>query len=183
MHKLGVILEERENAFSYPDIWAVEQTSGPNRLVIAPSSDHVGLLLELARTWKGEYGLVYVLLASRVGNNTGRYEAPEPLQQADLEGFLTRHGGFLESDGRHHLWITSAQDEGRLVYDQHNVIYAYGNLARYREIVEGRGLTQSAVRFPSPHTHSFHDENNAAERELLRHWDWRQQPLYDRDEY
>jgi len=183
MYKLGTITDNEQVPFSYPNVWAAERTSGPVRLVIGPTRGHIGLMRELATCWSPGYSLLYVLLVSRLGNEPGRYQCPDPLFLVELDGFLETYGTFLESDGRHHLWIGSLTNEGTLVYDRHNVIYAYGPLDSYRRILDRRGLGEvPEVRFPAPHTHEYNEQNDAWEDRLMNHWVWRKFPLQDNDD-
>src|SRR5262245_2202403 len=101
--------------YVHPDIWAREvPSSGGERLIIAPSRDHVGLMLRLAQLWLGEYYLLYVLVVSRCDAQPGRYQSPGPVDYDGLDDFLRRYAAFLSSDGRHHLWIGSPENEGTL---------------------------------------------------------------------
>lgn len=181
--KFGALRGDEDVPYAYPDVWERARTTGPDRLVVAPSRDHVGWLLRLARTWPGEFGLLYVLLVSRTDREPGRYQAPRPLDFAELEAFLAEFGPFLSTDGRHHLWIASTRTDGLLVYDQHDVIYAYGPLDDYVGILRDAGLREGPVRFPAPHTHHYHAENDAAEAALLSRWEWIRTPLRPGDEW
>ena len=183
MYKFGVIKDGEEVSFSYPNIWAVERTAGPDRLVIAPDGGHLDLMFELAACWSPGYGVLYVLLFPRVGNESGRYQCPEPLFSVELKGFIATYRTFLETDGRHHLWIGSLNNEGTLVYDHHNVVYAYGPIEAYRRVLEARGLKQvPEVRFPSPHVHRYHVENDEWEASIMTRWAWRKTPLQENDD-
>jgi len=65
-------------SYVYPNVWAVGKTAGPERLVIAPSFDQVGLMIELSRILPEPFGILYVLLVSRCGNEPSRYQSPYP---------------------------------------------------------------------------------------------------------
>jgi hypothetical protein len=169
--------------FHYDDIYDIEKTTGGSRLVIAPAAGHDVLLGELAEVIRGPYYLLYVLLVSRLGREEGRYQSPEPMSLADLRLFLTAYGPFLASDGRHHFWIGAPDNSGLLVYDQHDVIYAYGALEEFERLLLGKGFTRREVRFPAPHTHHYHPENDAAEDRLFAALEWTRFPLQDQDEW
>ena len=69
-----------------------------------------------------------------------------------------------------------------LIYDRHNVIYAYGPLNAWRDALAANGFTEAAdVRFPSPHSHHYHQSLDAEEQRLFNHWDWHQTPLKESD--
>ena len=87
MHKLGILTNDgTDAAFHHQDLWEVEATTGPSRIVIAPSRNHVDLLLELSSSWKGLRTILYILLTSRCDNKLGRYESPA-ITQAQLSHF------------------------------------------------------------------------------------------------
>ena len=70
-----------------------------------------------------------------------------------------------------------------LVYDRHNVIYAYGPLERFIAALESEGLTESKeVRFPVPHAHHYHAEFDVDERSVLKNEEWTLSPLHPGDE-
>lgn len=182
--KLGSIAPDgTETPFRYANVYDLQRTTGPLRLVIAPEANHTGLLLALASCWHGPYGLLYVLLVSRTARLPGRYESPGVLSQPELVSFFAEHAAFLETDGRHAFWVDSPEGEGTLVYDQHNVLYAYGPIEAYETILLEQGFTRAPVRFPSPHTHHYHPENDASEERLLGQWEWRYSPLQEDDDY
>ncbi|HEY0604736.1 MAG TPA: hypothetical protein VGD58_17590 [Herpetosiphonaceae bacterium] len=93
--------------YIYPNIWEIEQTTGPQRLVIAPAAGHVDLLIELARLLPEPFGVLYILAVPRGGSEPGRYQNAQPCDRDDLEAFLRRFETFFESDARHHLWLFS----------------------------------------------------------------------------
>jgi len=184
MHKLGVLLKTDEDfddevPHHYENLFAREKTSGPERLIIAPSTDHIRILLDLAAAWESNYWLLYVLLNSWIGNEPGRYQSPWPLDYEEVQKFLGEFGNYLASDARHHFWIGSTQQKALLVYDRHDVIYAYGPLDAYEARLVQRGLRIGQVRFPAPHSHCFNAENNEFERKILFCWNWIQSPLKD----
>ena len=80
---------------------------------------------------KGPFGVLYVLLVSRLDRQPGRYQTPQPLSYDELELFLYEHQGYFECDGRHHLWVSSMSGEGQFIYDNHNFIYAYDDINSY----------------------------------------------------
>jgi len=169
-------------SYVYPNVWAVEKTTGPERLVIAPSLDQVGLMIELSRILPEPFGILYVLLVSRCGNEPSRYQSPYPCARDEMESFVGHFQEYFESDGRHHIWITSLPESATLVYDNHNVLYAYGPLERYQKILSRSGLNEGSVRFPVPHTHNYNAEFDDHEKKVLAHWDWRRYPLVAGDD-
>jgi hypothetical protein len=184
LYKLGTLDERGSDVeFRYGNLYDIEKTTGGSRLVIAPADGHDVLLGDLVELVDGPYHLLYVLLVSRLGRDEGRYQSPEQLSLADVCLFLKEHGHFLARDGRHHFWIGAADRSGLLVYDQHNVIYAYGPLAAFEGLLRRKGFHREEVRFPGPHTHHYHPENDAAEDRLFAAWEWIQFPLEEQDEW
>jgi hypothetical protein len=176
LYKLGKVPDSlsdelSDEYFEYPNIWAKEKTSGPDRLVIAPRSDYVQLLGKLAESTAPPFLLLYVLAIPRGGSEPGRYQSNYSFSLPQLQHFLSDYSEFLENDARHNLWIRS--DDGMLVYDRHNVIYAYGPLERFVAVLESSGLTESTeVRFPSPHAHHYNPEFDADEKRILHDEEW-----------
>ena len=90
---------------------------------------------------------------------------------------------FLEGDGRHHLWISSPHTHDLLIYDQHDVIFAYGSIDRFEKVLDQRDFRREEFWFPSPHTHSFPPSNVNSEDELMQYFDWQFFALQDGDEW
>jgi hypothetical protein len=127
--------------------------------------------------------LLYVLVVTRDHSKPGRYQSPEPVSKQDLFEFLNRFEKFLESDGRHHLWVKSIGGPDLLVYDRHNVIYAYGSLDKFKRILTTAGLAETtSIKIPDPHVHYYNQEYDADCRTLLKYWNWQHFPLGENDE-
>ena len=173
-----------EISFSYGDCFFRQPTSSGSRLTIGPALSHVDTLFALAATWPTQhYYVLYVLLISHSGAQPGRYQSPLIESLEDLLLFLATYERFFESDGRHHVWVASAHNEGTLVYDQHDIIFAYGDLPTYETVLRQRGFTQGDFWFPCPHCHSYPSEHIVDEEELLAHFPWQFSPLQPGDEY
>jgi hypothetical protein len=173
-----------EVAFSYGNCFFRQPLSPGARLTIGPAALHVDTLVALAATWPTQqYYVLYVLLISHSGARHGRYQSPLIESFADLQAFLGIHQRFFEADGRHHVWIASANNEGTLVYDQHNVIFAYGDLPRYEVVLCERGFSEREFWFPCPHCHSYPSTHAADEEKLLAHFPWQFSPLQPGDVY
>lgn len=181
-YKFGWIPNE-ERRYEYPDNFAFERTSGPESLVIAPSANHISILIDLLHLMSEPLGTLYVLVVPRGGSKAGRYQTANPVSKEQAEDLLTSFKEYFENDGRHNIWVASMSGSHQLVYDRHNVIYAYGPLPEYENVLLGRGLRKvEFVRFPSPHTHNYHAAFDQDERNLLRHWRWKRSPLHESDE-
>jgi hypothetical protein len=166
----------------YPDAWDLQRTTGPDRLVLAPAERQIDLILDLLRSLPAPFGVLYVLVTSRLGNTTARRQTPTPMQLRDAAGFLREFEEFFERDGRHHVWVTSLSSQSTIVYDNHNIVYAYGPLEHFVGRAEARGLTRRAVEIPAPHHHCFNPEYDDAEAALLECFDWIEFPLQPGDD-
>jgi hypothetical protein len=175
--------QENEIIHDYGKIYEVEETTGSERLKIAASNDQIGLLISLLDNLNPPYFILYVLVVSRLRNEHGRYQSPLLETKQEVVDFLLDFKEYLETDARHHLWIGAMDNNGTLVYDQHNVIYAYGPLNAFKQTLLKLDFTEEEFSFPAPHCHHFHDSNDAFEQELLSYWDWYLFPLEDNDVY
>ena len=181
--KLGSGDLEHSVPFAFSDVWTHETVKGVDRLRIGPSKNYVELLLTLANLWQDWCRILYVLLVPRLcKRDPGRYEAPDCLSMEEVERFCRRFKHYLEGDARHHLWISSANDAGLLVYDRHQWIYAYGDLASYLDVLKELGYVEGSTKLPSPHTHHYNAAFDAEEDELIAYWDWIKKPLQPEDE-
>jgi hypothetical protein len=175
---------EEPQRFEYPNVWSREIITGSERLVIAPSNDHVSLMIELLGIMDEPFGFLYVLVVPRGQGVAARYQSAEPVARQDALEFLSRFKQFFEGDGRHHIWLKSVSSSDQLVYDKHNVIYAYGQLPAFEDILNRRGMERvDKVSFLFPHIHNYNPEFDEDERKLLSYWEWKQFPLRDGDDY
>ena len=183
--KFGTVKDEQDTEireYSYTNVWNFQKTSGPERLIIGPASGHVDLLIELSRVLPEPFGILYILSVPRGGNDGGRYQSAAPASRAAMEAFLNSFRDFLENDARQHLWIASLPAQATLVYDKHNVIYAYGELEKFKQILLARGLTRGEVVFPDPHVHNYNPKFDAEETRILSYAEWKKFPLAENDE-
>jgi len=72
-------------------------------------------------------GTLYVLTVSRRGNNCARYQSAAPCSFDSLELFAHTFQEYFEGDARRHLWFIDVPTGAQLVYDNHDLIYSYGN--------------------------------------------------------
>lgn len=168
--------------FTHPDVWQREEYPDWSRLTIGVRDQEIPLILDLSSSLPGPFGVLYVLLTSRCGREPGRYQSPYPIPHEDLKLFLYTFQNYFEQDGRHDLWVTSVGGEGQLVFDNHNVVYAYGPMDEYERRLRLRGLEPGEVRHPSPHTHNYHLEFDSDEDDLMEHWEWIHFPLDPSDD-
>ena len=154
-------------AHEYGKVYAIEQMrTGEKRLRIAVSDNGSQILQALSRSVKEPFFFLYVLVIFRGGGQTGRYQSNE-LSHGELEAMFDRYGEFWESDGRHSVWLRSQADDATLVYDRHNLIYAYGPVDRFELILETLGYTEvPKVSLSFEHQHCYYAEFDHLEQEL-----------------
>jgi len=166
----------------YPAVFCREETTGAGRLKIAASNNGAQLMHRLASLLSEPFAILYVLLVPRGGSEAGRYQSSW-LSREEVTELFERCADFWEQDGRHHVWLHSATDRATLVYDQHDVIYAYGPLDEFAALLEAEGFAEAGdLDFPVPHGHCYHREFDAMERELASSPGWKHSPLHEGDE-
>jgi len=181
--KLGTVGDGGQTPFRYPNVYAVEQTTGPPRLIVGPAGDHIETLLSLAEVWRRDYYLLYVLLVPRLGKRElGRYQSPGPLSFEQVAAFCRRFAPFLRGDGRHHLWAGSTVNAGLLIYDHHDWIWAYGDLSAYIQVLKAKRYAEGEIDLPAPHSHNFNSRFDAEEDAVGAYCKWSYFPLQPADE-
>ncbi|MFL6519521.1 MAG: hypothetical protein ACJ8NS_04815 [Chthoniobacterales bacterium] len=162
-------------------VYAQEKTSTQPRLGVAASFDGTALLRELTLALAEPFLLLYVLVVPRGRSEPGRYQSGE-LSRTELDAVFQQFAQFWDSDGRHNIWIRSS-DDGMLVYDRHNLIYAYGPLERFESVLRERGYTIApGLSLDFPHQHSYHQEFDDLERELSTRFAVNRSELREGDE-
>ena len=125
-HKLSRFAQAEEVAHSYPPTYAFERmANGADRLVAAVPGGDAEVLSRLASCLAGPYGVLYLLHTPRTNARPGRYQSPA-LSKQQLSAFLERFADYLGGDARHDLWVHSPEERGTLVWDRHDLIFAYG---------------------------------------------------------
>jgi hypothetical protein len=175
--------DEAGSVFSYPDVIHHDRASGgAERLILAPARGHIKLLSRLLECLPEPFRVLYVLVVPRgAGISAARYEAPGEFSRQEVKDCLAEFSDFFERDGRHHLWLANPE-VGTIVYDRHNLIYAYGPLNCFTEIASRHGLRVGRPEVPSPHWHAYHAAFDDTQRDLLNRYTWVQKPLRASDE-
>lgn len=173
---------ENIQPFRYPNIYEIQQFEKFARLSIAPSEDQIELILTLIEQIQEPFGILYLLIVPRADENKeGRYQSPNPISKYELKEFIRSFKNYLEMDGRHTIWIQSLGSNNLIVYDKHNIVYAYGDLDKYRKNLETMNFTENKVEIPVPHAHHYHPEFDEDERKIMSYWAWKYFPLQDQD--
>lgn len=182
--KLGTVRAGQNTAWSYDPSYARQVVGGVERLVIAGGASPVSLLRELLALLPAEMWVLYVLVTPRgTGNEaaSGRYQSARRHSRQEVLGLLDRYESFLNGDGRHNLWL-AAPPTGQLVYDRHDVIYAYGPLPAMIELLKQKGFAEvEALHVPIPHSHHYHERFDTDETAMLKHWEWLKSELQETD--
>lgn len=168
-----------EVTHDYGKIFEVDES----RLTIAASTNQIALILKLVDTLNPPFYILYVLVVSRLDNELGRYQSPLIETKEELTDFMLEYKHFFETDGRHHLWICTLDNSGRFIYDQHNVIFAYGHIKKYIALLNREGFKEQNFSFPVPHAHAYNESNDRFEESILNYWNWSIFPLANGDEY
>jgi len=159
-------------AHDYGNIFELEQRDQFDRLVIGATSDHIDLITRMTEELIPPFFILYVLVFPRLGNKEGRYQSPLIPSREILIGFLRHFREYFEMDGRHHIWIGTINNNGKLVYDHHNLIFAYGPVMKWKNELINKGFKEEKISCPSPHTHYFTFKYDQYEDEILNYWEW-----------
>lgn len=173
---------DNQEEIAWDNVYTNEIYPNFSRLIIGCKSGEIPLLLDLCKGMEGPFGVLHVLLVSRLGKESGRYQTPQPLSYEELELFLYEHQEYFEQDGRQHLWVSSLSGEGQFIYDQHNYIYAYGDTQSYIEKLTSKGFVEGEISIPAPHCHNYHVEFDSKEQSVHNAYDWLYSPLREGDE-
>ncbi len=181
MKPLSKISDQNGTDISYQNIWERQVFPSWSRINIGAKERGIPLVLDLCRTMKGPFSILYVLTVSRLGNETARYQSSETISYDNLELFLYTFQEFFEQDGRHHIWVSSQAGEGQFIIDNHNTIYAYGDLDSFEVSLRSSGFTEGEIELPYPHQHHYHPEFDSSEDDVLNYWAWIKSSLQPED--
>ncbi len=159
--------------------------NGTDRICFTTANGQVNLLVALSNAMAEPFYFLYVLLVSRRANHEpARYHSPE-LSREKLRSFLAYNANFFEQDARHNIWIHSPTDKSTLVYDRHEIGYAYGPIESFKAILINNGSkeVQAVEQYTSvPHEHHFHAEFDDEEASVIQTFDWQKSPLREQDQ-
>ena len=182
--KFGEVHDGLSVAWSAEPRFARQVTGGVERLVIAPGVGHIALVRDLLDFLPEPFWVLYVLGVPRGSGSesaAGRYRSAQQHARAEVLALLDRFENFFSGDGRHNLWI-AAPPAGQLVYDRHELIYAYGPIAEISSQLKTGGIAETEmIRVPDPHSHHYHEEFDADERAILTRWVWTHSQLQEQD--
>lgn len=177
--KFGHLINNQSSRYYYNNTFAHDVYPSWSRLTIGPKDNQIPLMLEIAKSWGGPYGILYVLSTPRLGYNAARYQSPEPCSYDDLELFAYTFQEFFEGDGRHHIWFMDVNSNKQIIYDNHNILYAYGDDDSIIKLLKENNFTRGEVSIPAPHEHLFNQENDTYEDEIMGYFEWIEFPLQE----
>jgi hypothetical protein len=179
MFKLGRFVQGEWVEHSHPAVFDRQtMNDGAARLKVGVPAGDVEVPRRLARCMEPPYEILYVL-HSRAMGDIGRHQSP-PIERGELDAFLSQYRVYLKSDGRFALWIYTPQ--AMLVWDHHNLLYAYGPLSCFEDALRSMGFAPGQLSIPAPHAHNYHPECDADAAAILAHFDWRRSELRPGDD-
>ena len=167
---------------SFAPIFVLETTDSSTRRLVAgiPGGDPL-IFEQLMCALEGPFALLYVLHTPRGEGKAGRYQSPE-LSIEQFRSFIGRFGPYFRSDSRFDLWGRSASDQSTVVWDRHNLLFAYGALDRFASQLLSMGFQPGEARVPSPHQHYYRSDWDKDAAAVLAEFNWSYSPLRPEDE-
>lgn len=186
-YKLGVLIDGEITPHVFERAYQHEVLENEMvRLKVTTDGSYVDLMIGLASVLPEPFGLLYVLVVPRQEQEPGRYRGPI-MTRTQIEFFLRRYQEAFERDARHHLWLAAIDDDGQprgiIVYDLHNVLFAYGPLGAFAAHLEGEGFPRvEEIEMPFPHTHHYNERYDPEVEAILAAYAWERSPLTEQDE-
>ncbi|MBS0369416.1 MAG: hypothetical protein JSS57_09480 [Proteobacteria bacterium] len=182
MHKLSCQSGNAWIAHSHPATFRTEIISGGSeRLVAGVPAGDVTIFKRLVESIEAPYFLLYVLHTPRGEGQAGRYQSPS-IGLDELESFLERYAAFLSGDARFDIWAYSPSENATVIWDRHDLIYAYGATKRFAMALRELGFEQGAPGIRFPHQHHYRAEFDADASDVLHAFEWCYSPLHPEDE-
>ena len=156
--------------YRHPKVWVREPADQRERLRIGAGTGTMELLKALAKSMREPLFLLVVMRAPQVVE-VGRWESVA-LTHPELARFTDRYGELFEEDPRAQLWIGELDGAAMLVLDEHDLIYAYGPLLRFEQVLVEHDYLPGDPQVPQPHEHRYSRQFNELESRLRRLWPW-----------
>jgi hypothetical protein len=177
MHKLSWLEGSEWVEHSHPPTFAVERT----RVVVGVPRGDPEVFARLLTSLEAPYFLLYVLHTPRGEGRAGRYQSPS-LAASQVWEFIDRFKRLLSQDARFDIWGHSPRENGTVVWERHNLLYAYGRVDGFVRELRALGFNAAAPSIPTPHSHSYHPELDTDARDLLTSLEWSWSKLRPEDE-
>jgi len=177
LYRLGHLVDDVWRMYSHPPLFEAQK----ERIVsAAPASDPL-VFKHLLACLNPPFHLLYVLHTPRGEGDAGRYQSPA-ISSSQVAAFLERFDDLFRGDGRFDLWLHSPGDHATIVWDRHDLIFAYGPTDAYEGALRRLGFTLGEPIIPFPHEHHYRAELDEQARGVLQAFDWRFNPLEEEDE-
>jgi hypothetical protein len=181
-YKLGHLTGDVWAEHSHAATFNSETTNtGRERLSVGVPAGDPTVFRHLVQILDEPFHVLYVLHTPRGEGEPGRYQASE-LDHRSLEAFLKRFSAYFSCDARFDLWVHSPNGNATLVWDRHNLIYAYGPLERFESSLLALGFQRQLPIVPFPHQHHYRQEFDQDAAGVLAFFDWVRSPLRPEDE-
>jgi len=182
MHKLDYLsgTEWIEHSFA-PQFSSTELQDGSCRIVVGVPHGDAEIFERLVSSLEPPYFLLYILHTPRGEGEAGRYQSPE-LSVEQFHSFISKFKLFLSGDARFDIWTHSPNENATVVWDRHNILYAYGSIEKFAKVLRSLGFDAGEPEVPVPHAHNYRKELDSYANELLTAFDWSWSPLHNEDE-
>ncbi len=154
---------------------------GGLRIVAGVPGGDQAIFRALTACLEPPYFILYVLHTPRGEGEAGRYQS-SALSSAEFTEFLDQYAEYLRADSRFDIWSHSPKSGGTVVWDRHNLLFAYGPLDSYEHALRELGYEPGKPSMDFPHMHFYRDEFDDYAKSLLEHFEWRHTPLQPEDE-
>lgn len=180
-YKFGTVHDNVKRRYHYGNLFRHEVYADWSRVTIVPREKQVSLMLEIAKDWAGPYGILYVLKVSRRNHKAARYQSLEPCSFDQLKRFADTFEDYFEGDGRHHIWFADCTSNCQLVYDNHDLIYSYGDDDHVISLLKAKDFEEGdpAIVIRSPHVHCYNQQFDEKEDQIMKYFDWIEFPLQE----
>lgn len=178
--KIGILVDSAVRALVYDNAFCAQDATDASRLAVA-STEPWKLVTQWSALLEPPFGVLLVLHSPRRSEAEGRYESP-PLDRSELSAFLNRFCEAFQHDGRADLWLRSHATGDMIIFDKHNLLYAYGSIDLKRSELLGCGYAECAIELPFPHTHYFHPSLDDDFDAMLEWFPWQRTPLLPGDD-
>ena len=170
-----------EKSFSHDAVYCKQTlSSGVSRIVTSAPNGECQTFSDLTFALTEPYFLLYVLHTPRGEGDPGRYQSPS-LSEAEVSEFLKEFSDYLGGDARFDIWSHSPNSGGTVVWERHNLVYAYGPLSNYERVLINLGYDTGKADANFPHCHYYRDEFDEAAKNLLNYMEWSKAPLQPED--
>jgi len=182
MHKLEWQVDGVWVPHSHAPVFTTESFGDrPPRLLASVPNGDAKLFLNLLDCLAPPFYLLYVLHTPRGEGEAGRYQS-ESLEDDEVRAFVNRFSSFLSGDARFDLWAHSPAAGGTIVWDRHNLIYGYGPIGCFSEVLISSGFSVGVPRVPDAHAHRYREEFDGDANALLSAFSWQHFELRPEDE-